>query len=90
MFFRQFDGKILKRFFEQHDAHFASGIDWKHKQPQLADKIYALLSGLREKNAPSFQQIYATRSDIYMLSEKQKNAIYYRNKAFEIRGLPKK
>ena len=90
MFFRQFDGKILKRFFEQHNEDFASEIEWEHKQPQLADEIYAALSGLREKNAESFRQIYATLSDIHLLSEKPKDAIYYRKKAFEIRGLPKK
>ena len=64
MFFRQFDRRILKRFFERHDASFAAEIDWEKAHPQLADGIYDALSGLRERDETSFQRIYATLTDI--------------------------
>ena len=70
MFFRQFDRRILKRFFERHDASFAAEIDWEKAHPQLAfDILYCGLYRLRRRNWNSVQRLYAKLIDIMVLSE---------------------
>ena len=90
LFLRKFDRKILQRFFASSAPSLASAINWETHHPQLAEIIYDELSKLREREGDVFKKTYATFSDINVLSEKAKDANYYRKRAWEDRDVQRK
>ena len=87
IFLQGIDKPVLKEFFDGEEPFAGKSIDWKLTGRELAEKIYALIAELRHGNIKAFDGLYSRFSDINILSEKAKDAIFYRKKVFENRAL---
>ena len=86
-FLQGIDMPVLRAFFNVEDPFAGKSINWKLHGRELAEKICALMAELRHDDVKAFDGLYSRFSDVNILSEKAKDAIFYRKKVFEDREL---
>lgn len=86
-FLQGIDKPVLKDFFNAESPVTSESINWNLQGRDLIDKIYATVAELRHSDIKAFDGLYSRFSDINILSEKGKDAIFYKKKIFENRNL---
>lgn len=86
-FLQGIDMPVLRAFFNVEEPFAGKSIDWELPGRELAEKIYVLMAELRHDNDKAFNGLYSRIWDVNILSERAKDAIFYRKKIFEDREL---
>lgn len=86
-FLQGMDKPVLEEFFSTEVPLASKSIDWSLSGWELIDAIYATVAKLRHSDIKAFDGLYSRFSDINILSEKGKDAIFYRKKVFDDRSL---
>lgn len=86
-FLQGIDKPVLEEFFNAEVPFARKSIDWELSGRELIDALYATVAELRHSDIKAFDGLYSRFSDINILSEKGKDAIFYKRKIFDDRDL---